>query len=306
MEPKKTVYKNLVFEGGGVKGAAFAGAIQVLKEHNLLKDIEQVAGTSAGSITAALLAVGAGSEGLTESILNSNFNQFIYDKGGIIMDIYRLFRYYGIHSGDSFSKILQGYIHKYAGNPNLTFAQLAEKVNKEPHKFKHLSVVASNITTQNVDVFNSKKTPHIPIWQAVRCSMSIPVVFQPYKITNNFYVDGGMGWIYPIDIYDKTTKNDGNIINPETLGFYLEPKNKIGNPSFTPQKIKINSIKTFAEAIFGFMYNNANLKHIHSKDKNRTVFIDDLGISATEFNISKENIEKLITSGRKATVQFFK
>lgn len=300
------MYKNLVFEGGGVKGSAYAGSVQVLHEHDLLKHVEHVAGTSAGAITATLLAVGAGSKGLTESILDSNFNQFIYDQGWILMDIYRLFCHYGIHSGDSFSKILKEYIKEYSGDPNLTFAQLEQKVRAEPSKFKHLSVVASNITTQNVDVFNSKNTPNIPIWQAVRCSMSIPILFEPYVIQNNYYVDGGLGWIYPIDIYDVQKSDGENIRNPETLGFYLEPQNQIGHPGFFPAKVNINSVKTAAEAMFSFLINNVNSKHIHPKDKDRTVFIDDLGISVIDFDISKENIKRLINSGRTATENFLK
>jgi len=52
-------FKNLVFEGGGVKGIAYAGATKVLDEKNMLNSLVRVAGTSAGAITAALLSVGA-------------------------------------------------------------------------------------------------------------------------------------------------------------------------------------------------------------------------------------------------------
>jgi NTE family protein len=52
-------FRNLVFEGGGVKGIAYAGAIEVLEKESILSDIKRVAGTSAGAITAALLASGA-------------------------------------------------------------------------------------------------------------------------------------------------------------------------------------------------------------------------------------------------------
>src|SRR5262245_59229627 len=49
---------NLVLEGGGVKGVAYAGALQVLQAKDVLPNIHQVAGTSAGSIAAALVALG--------------------------------------------------------------------------------------------------------------------------------------------------------------------------------------------------------------------------------------------------------
>ena len=44
-------FRNLVFEGGGVKGIAYAGAIGVLEERDILAGIQRVAGTSAGAIT---------------------------------------------------------------------------------------------------------------------------------------------------------------------------------------------------------------------------------------------------------------
>ena len=39
MNTVKPIYKNLVFEGGGVKGAAYAGSVQVLHDNDLLKNL---------------------------------------------------------------------------------------------------------------------------------------------------------------------------------------------------------------------------------------------------------------------------
>ncbi len=47
---------NVVFEGGGAKGVAFAGALEVLQEQG--HEIAQVVGTSAGAVTATLLTLG--------------------------------------------------------------------------------------------------------------------------------------------------------------------------------------------------------------------------------------------------------
>ncbi|MDQ2863842.1 MAG: patatin-like phospholipase family protein, partial [Bacteroidota bacterium] len=43
-------YKNLVLEGGGVRGLAYAGALEVLEQKNILSHLEKVAGSSAGAI----------------------------------------------------------------------------------------------------------------------------------------------------------------------------------------------------------------------------------------------------------------
>ena len=48
---------NLVFEGGGVRGIAYGGALEALAKAALLPKIQRAAGTSAGAITACLAAL---------------------------------------------------------------------------------------------------------------------------------------------------------------------------------------------------------------------------------------------------------
>ncbi|MCK4777349.1 MAG: patatin-like phospholipase family protein, partial [Actinomycetia bacterium] len=50
-------FRNLVFEGGAVKGVAYIGAMQVLKSKGILKDIVRIGGTSAGAINALLFGL---------------------------------------------------------------------------------------------------------------------------------------------------------------------------------------------------------------------------------------------------------
>src|SRR5689334_20186564 len=51
---------DLVLEGGGVKGIALVGAVDVLEERGY--DVQRVAGTSAGAIVGALVASGMSSD----------------------------------------------------------------------------------------------------------------------------------------------------------------------------------------------------------------------------------------------------
>jgi NTE family protein len=305
MDLIKTPIENFVFEGGGVKGAVYAGCMQVMDEHGLFDQVKRVAGTSAGSITAALLAVGAGSKGLTTTILDSNFNKFIYHRGGILSDIFRTFWCYGIHSGNSFVAILKGYFQQFGGDADMTFGQLAEHIARDPTRFKDLYVVASDISNQLPKVFSSVHTPEIPIWMAVRASMSIPMLFEPFKIGKDYYVDGGLSWNYPIDIFD-TMKDDGSrTYNQATLGFFLEPQSLVKDgPDFNPPRMQINSLKQALEAIIAFASDTSNADRIHPDDASRTVFVDNLGVSAIDFRISKTKIKELIASGRKATTAF--
>ena len=85
-------FRNLAFEGGGVKGIAYAGAIKVLEEENILTDIKRIAGTSAGAITAPLIALGANSNDIADIVGNTSFRKFMDDSLGIVRDIKRLLK----------------------------------------------------------------------------------------------------------------------------------------------------------------------------------------------------------------------
>ena len=65
-----------VFEGGGVKGIAFAGAIAAAESKGRVKEWVNVAGTSAGAIVAALLVAGYDSKGLQKILGDAKYVKF--------------------------------------------------------------------------------------------------------------------------------------------------------------------------------------------------------------------------------------
>ena len=68
--------QNLVFEGAGIRGLAYSGAISELEEKNILKDVKRVGGTSAGAITALLLSLGYTSVEITEIVRSTPYKKF--------------------------------------------------------------------------------------------------------------------------------------------------------------------------------------------------------------------------------------
>lgn len=94
-------FRNLVFEGGGVKGIAYCGALGVLDERGILSRIRRVGGAS-GAINATLLALGSTVDEVREVLSQLDFNEFKDDDFGIIRDAKRLLRNFGWHKGDFF------------------------------------------------------------------------------------------------------------------------------------------------------------------------------------------------------------
>lgn len=73
---KNYACKNLVFEGGGIRGLAYPGTLKVLEEKGVIKNSERVAGTSAGAITALMVGLGYNSHEI-DSIIYTTKNPAI-------------------------------------------------------------------------------------------------------------------------------------------------------------------------------------------------------------------------------------
>jgi len=63
-----------VFEGGGVKGIGLVGAVSEIEKAGY--EFENLAGTSAGAIVAALLAVGYNAQEMKVELEKLNYNDF--------------------------------------------------------------------------------------------------------------------------------------------------------------------------------------------------------------------------------------
>jgi NTE family protein len=201
--------KHLVFSGGGAKGTLYIGAIKSLLESGINKNVETVAGSSAGSLVSALLAAGIEAEDLKKMLEGQNFKKLL-GKGLIYRDgnpIYQLMSdgikgsiakalnnsavLSSLTDSDLLTKI--NVIKKKCQDPNgkITFGDLKTLRQLDPEKFKDLKVTAVQKKTGAMDVFDSDSTPDVEVALACRASSSIPVLLKPVEINGKKYVDGG-------------------------------------------------------------------------------------------------------------------
>lgn len=313
-------FKNLVFEGGGVKGIAYGGALEVLNNMNLLNGIERIAGTSAGAINATMLALGYTSAEVSKIIAETNFKDF--EDGNFFSEVFGLTKKYGWFKGDKFKEWMGKYIKAKTGNADITFKQLAEQAKAKG--FKQLYVVSTNLTLQQSMIFSheEKHFPDTSIKDAVRMSMSIPLYFQSVSKDNHIWVDGGVSWNYPVNLFDDTkyikkpengqkvdyNTDPGFIFNHETLGFRLDSTKVIeyNKDNWKSEPVEIKNIKDYAIGLVNFLMEMANKKHLHQNDWNRTIFIDTLDVKTTDFNLSPMKIQDLLASGRNGVNDYFK
>ena len=280
----------------------------MLDDHGLLGGVRRIAGTSAGAITAALLAAGGRVDGLKHAVLDTDFADFLDGRWGILGEARRLFSQFGLHQGNRFEEILARYLKEFCGHSNLTFGELRDLALKEPARYRQLFVVASNITYDRAEVLCAENHPDMPVATAIRTSMSIPIIFKPVKFAGSVYVDGGLSWNYPIDVFDHLNPHDAqprglNARVEDTLGFVLtDTQNEIiENGEWKTVAQETSTLTDYLKAIGEFMYETANHQHLHQGDVFRTVFIDDLGVKTTDFNVVDSVIKQLVESGKQAT-----
>jgi NTE family protein len=318
-------FKNLVFEGGGVKGIAYAGALQVLQQQNIMPDIKRVGGASAGAISAVLVALGANSKDVEEIVGGTKFREFMDDSFGVVRDMNRLINDYGWYKGDAFSAWMQKQVYALCQDSEITFAKLAQKAAQPGSKYKELFVVSTNLSMQMPGIYSAESTPDFPIWQAVRISMSIPLFFAAVKQApgGQILVDGGVTWNYPLDLFDDkkyldnpaagvspdydTVYDTNHVYNKETLGFRVDTADEIKaeKDGWRLPPLEINDFFDYAKALVGYMGDMANKMHLHNNDWQRTIIIDAGGVKTTEFDLSDDKVKMLVQNGQQGADAYF-
>ncbi len=250
-------YKNLVFKGGGVRGIAYIGALQYLYERGIMPHIRRVAGTSAGAITALGVAMNPtdfmGFRTLADSLdyrkvpseQDENTEKLTSKRLIAIIEHYRelaifknlqcsirLLQEKGWYSSEYLYTWLRSIIAEYftVAKEIYTFADFANtQIHRDGRPFLDLYITGTDVSNRTARLFSLETTPDMEVALAVRISMSIPLFFEaiqyqyPGTEEPQFYVDGGVMWNYPINLFDDhkycRKLNDG--ANAETLGLFL-------------------------------------------------------------------------------------
>lgn len=200
----------LVLSGGGAKGIAHIGVIKALEEHDIPFDC--VAGTSAGAIVGSLYACGWTPEEILDLFTSENFK---YWSSGTIpeSEIYYANKPeptpkwldVGINIGkdrgdvDIFSQILPS--HLISPIPmNLEFLELYTPYTAQCNEnfnelFVPLRTVCSDVYHKHKIVCSSGS-----VGDAVRASMSFPMVFKPIEMDGVLVYDGGIYDNFPVDV----------------------------------------------------------------------------------------------------------
>jgi predicted acylesterase/phospholipase RssA len=273
--PKPTT---LIMKGGGIKGLAYVGALEVLEAHGY--KFTWFAGTSAGAICASLLAVGYTSSELKGILAAQNFAEF--KDATWLGRVWNLFVRGGLYRARTLTKWLNVLnAKKYESAPRVWFKDIKETgINR-------LTVYASR-TGKKVQVFDTtfKKSEDTPVSFAVRCSMAIPFFFTPKSVDGYLTFDGGLQNNYPVNalLHD----NPGT----EFIGLYLGPEIDEGDGS-----------ETVISSLFSILTESNDHDALRAY-KNETIVIDPSPISTVDFSLKEDEKEFLLEGGRLSALKF--
>ena len=303
--PNEQMKVDAVFEGGGVKGIGLVGAVATTEEKGYR--FENVAGTSAGAIVAALIAAGHTATEMKAILQELDYSRF-KDRGGLDkIPLIGPFLSLGFEKGMYEGDFLEGWIRDLLAAKNVrSFGDLVMEEYKDDPRYRYrLQVIAADVTRGRMVVLPCDMEEYgfraeaLDVAWAVRMSMSIPFFFEPVILKDangqkNYVVDGGVLSNYPVWLFDDGT---GDPTWP-TLGYKLvEPTG--GRPN------RIRGPVSLFAALFSTMMEAHDAYYIDDNSFARTIPIPTLGVGTTEFDISRDRSEELYESGRKAAEQFF-
>ena len=166
------------------------GAIKYLIEINVLQNIKEYIGVSAGSILALFFLIG-----YTTNDLNNFFLEFNFEKL-IAPNLDTFFDTKGLDNGDNKKIALEQFMKKKGIKHDITFLELYQLTNKK------FSVIVSNISKNQIEIVNHETYPDMLITKGLIMTSALPILFEPVIYNNDHFVDGGVYDNYPIDLFD--------------------------------------------------------------------------------------------------------
>ncbi len=169
MEKPKRPKIGLALGSGGSKGLAHIGVIKVLEENNI--PIDFIAGVSIGAMVGGFYATGLSVKKMEEIALETNWRRMFS-----LVDPHLK---QGLITGEKVKTFIDGYVN-------------GKKI--EDCKIPFVAV-ATDLKTGEIVLLNKGAMA-----QAIRASISIPLVFKPVEIDSRTLADGGLSAPVPVEI----------------------------------------------------------------------------------------------------------
>ena len=266
----------LCFSSGGFQGLLFISSLKCLVDNNYidLNKITTYVGTSIGAVVSFLLIIGYTPEELYIFFKNYNFKNLELKFDLLLLE--KNLENFGLDSCDTFIELITFLFEKK------TKLKLSNITLKEFYILtkKNFIINATNFNKGTEAILNHKTTPDVLVWQAIRMSISIPIIYTPVLYKNEYYVDGGLCSDILLAYCNPKT----------TLGFYIE-------------NIDNYELKSLQDLILGSILILSN-KNKKSYSNYKLIKFKKVNSKIISLNITQECIEEILVAGMKITKEF--
>lgn len=308
---------DLVLSGGGVKGIALAGAVAALTDAGYRP--WRVSGTSAGAIVGALVAAGLTGDTLSETAMRMDYQRFAdrvpLDKIPLVGTGLALLADDGLYRGDYAREWVARELAELGVH---TFGDLRLDDDQLPPEQRYRLVV----TCADVTLGRQIRLPwdfrtvygldpdRQSVADAVRASMSLPLLFRPVTLTNpdterrSTLVDGGVVSNFPIDSLDRT---DGKPPRWPTFGITLLPDIPGGDNGLLPgwlSRLVPTPVRLLERVVTTAVIGRDQAYQHKPWVEARTIAVNSTAAGFTDFNITPEQIRALHDDGYAAAEHF--
>ena len=174
----------IALNGGGIRGIAHLGALDILEQKGHLSCVREYIGVSAGAFCAFCLCIGYTIDELKRLTVQMDLGLLRKLEPETMFELPEVF---GLDSGENIMRLFTILLEQKGFSPNVTFEELAsasasakaEAKAKTEKKTPGLRIFAMDLNTCRPYEYSLAKTPTIEVRLAVRASVSLPIYFTP-------------------------------------------------------------------------------------------------------------------------------
>lgn len=255
----------LVLSGGATKGVAQLGALHCLKKHNMLNNIKTIAATSAGAGNGMLYCAGYQPMEFFKFIKLLNLDNVFTKK----IETHNVITKYGFDDGSRMMLVLMKLMKAKGYDENITFKEFYQRTKI------NFIVTGVCVNDKKVYYFSHINYPNMKVLDAIRISMSIPIVFTPCTFEGKIFIDGGCIDNFPIHLFEHELD--------KVIGIYVTEVRENAKEIKFIEDYLINTIQCIFEG----------MTHRDTKTYNKHV----INIRCTNFSESQADLVNMFDEG---------
>ena len=297
---------DLVLGGGGIRGIAHVGALSALDAAGWTP--HRVAGASAGAMAGALWVAGAAPADMRGYLEELDYRGFAFadvvgrlTRRPMVGAVLERFSPPTVDPLVWFDSLLAEHGVRTWRDLRMDGPTVAHLPPERRYRLvvRCLDVVRRRVVRLPWDYHvYGLDADEQAVSEAVRASMSVPLVFDPVKLgdgeTAGLLVDGGLGTAFPVGVFDR---GDGERPRHPTFAVRLVPRSRTSGWPDGDVALVRAVVETMLEA-------GDQLEPVGSCDERRTIRVDASAVVALDVGMTREEEGQLYAAGVTATEAF--